>query len=287
MSEFEKAKQKYRETPIPEELDSLVRRSIQIATQKPKRKNRMKQWGIGIAAASVLFIGSVNLSPALAQSLASVPALQSLIEVISVQDLELEKDDSSIRLNTPSVSGLENKDLEEALNTKYLEENLALYEQFLQETGTDSQGNVNIATDFKVLTNTENILSITRYQSVAYGSSQVIMRTDNIDKQNEILITLPSLFKDDSYMKTISDYIKGEMQRQMEMDDEIVYWIASEEEAGFEQIRPDQNFSITEDHKLTISFDKYEVAPGSSGIVTFEIPTEIIEKHLVSDYYIR
>jgi len=287
MKSLDKAKQTYLETPIPPELNDMVHKSIQTAKQKPRRKNRIKHWGIGIAAASALFIGSVNISPALAQSLAAVPALHTLIEVITVQDLKLEKENSSIQITTPNVSGLENKELEEMLNTKYIAENQTLYDKFIQETGTDSQGNVNISTDFQVLTNTEDILSITRYQSIAYGSSQLIMRTDNIDKKHEILITLPSLFKDDSYIETISAYIIGEMQKQMEMDNQIVYWIASEEEVGFEQIRLDQNFFITENHKLTISFDKYEVAPGSAGIVSFEIPTEIIEDQLVSDYYIK
>ena len=288
MSNLEKAKQKYNEIDIPQDLDATVRNSIQSGRGKHKlSKHHIKQWGIAVAAAVALFVGSVNISPTFAKTLAAVPALQSIIEVITVQDLDLEKDSSSIHLNTPSISGLENKELEEALNTKYLAENKALYEKFIEETGTDSLGNVNIATDYEIVTNTDDILSITRYESVAYGSSFLSMRTDNIDKKNEVLITLPSLFKDDSYIETISTYLIEEMRKQMEKDNSIVYWIASEEEPGFEQIRQDQNFSITEDHKLTISFDKYEIAPGASGAITFEIPTEIIEEELVSNYYIK
>ena len=94
-------------------------------------------------------------------------------------------------------------------------------------------------------------------------------------------------FKDNGYIDAISNYIKDEMAKEMEADETIMYWVASEEEIGFESIRPDQTFSITADHKLTISFDKYEVAPGSMGVITFEIPTDIIKEELISDYYIK
>jgi hypothetical protein len=40
----------------------------------------------------------------------------------------------------------------------------------------------------------------------------------------------------------------------------------------FEKIKADQNFYLSSNHKLVISFDKYEVAPGYMGIVEFEIP---------------
>lgn len=77
------------------------------------------------------------------------------------------------------------------------------------------------------------------------------------------------------------------MSKEMKADETIVYWIATEEEVDFESIRQDQTFSITADHKLTIFFDKYAVAPGSMGVITFEIPIDIIKEELISDYYIK
>jgi len=53
------------------------------------------------------------------------------------------------------------------------------------------------------------------------------------------------------------------------------------------KISPNQNFYITEEGKLVISFDKYEVGPGYMGIQEFEIPTEVIADILVSNEYIR
>ena len=71
----------------------------------------------------------------------------------------------------------------------------------------------------------------------------------------------------------------------MAVDEDIVYFFS--EDGGFEKIIPDQNFYITSDHKLVISFDKYEAAPGYMGILTFEIPTDVVKDLLVSDTYIK
>ncbi|MFJ8063482.1 DUF3298 domain-containing protein [Psychrobacillus sp. NPDC096426] len=288
MKKLQDAKKKYEEIEIPSELKSVVANSIQQA--KRKQRKPFKQLGIGFVAAAALFVASVNMSPALAQSLSTVPMLSSIVQVVTFQDFKVAEDTYSADLKTPKVTGLENKELENMLNEKYIKENEALYEGFQQEMEVLKEaggGHLGVASTYEIVTDTDDILSISRYEVNAAGSSFTTMRTDTIDKKNEILITLPSLFKDDAYIEAISTYIKEEMVRQMAADENVRYWIASEEEIGFEAIRPDQTFSITANHKLTISFDKYEVAPGSSGVITFEIPTDVIKEYLISNYYIK
>lgn len=267
-----------------------MNKSIRTAKKKQKKNNPFKNWAIGLAAAAAIFLASINVSPTLAQSLSTIPVLGSIVQVGTIKEIKVAEDTYTADIKTPSVTGFENTDLENLLNEKYITENEALYEGFqkemeaLQAVGED---NLIVASNYEVLTDTDDILSISRYEVNAEGSTFTTKRTDTIDKKNEILITLPSLFKDDAYIEIISTYIKEDMIKQMESDEKIVYWIQSEEEIGFDAIRPDQTFSITANHKLIISFDKYEVAPGSSGVITFEIPTEVIASHLVSDYYIK
>ena len=55
----------------------------------------------------------------------------------------------------------------------------------------------------------------------------------------------------------------------------------------FERIARDQSFYISAEGKLIISFDKYEVAPGYMGVVTFTIPTEVLTEHLVGQEYLK
>lgn len=292
MSKLNESKKQYDDIEIPTELKQVVSKSIQNAKRKQSRKMpSFKKFGIGFVAAAAIFIASVNMNPALAQSLSTVPILGSIVQVISIQEITIDEDTYNADLKVPNVTGLTNKELENSLNEKYIAENKELYESFQKEMEALKEvggGHLGVVSTYEVVTDTDEILSISRYEANIVGSSSTTMRTDTIDKKNEVLITLPSLFKDDQgYIETISTYIKGEMTKQMAEDEMNMYWIASEEEIGFESIRPDQTFSITADHKLTISFDKYEVAPGYMGVITFEIPTDVIKDELISDYYIK
>ena len=292
MSKLNESKKQYDDIEIPTELQQVVSKSIQNAKKEQSRKMpSFKRFGIGFVAAAAIFIASVNMNPALAQTLSTVPILGSIVQVISIQEITIDEDTYNADLKVPNVTGLTNKKLENSLNEKYIAENKALYESFQKEMEALKEvggGHLGVVSTYELVTDTDEILSISRYEANIVGSSSTTMRTDTIDKKNEVLITLPSLFKDDQgYIETISTYIKGEMTKQMAEDEMNMYWIASEEEIGFESIRPDQTFSITADHKLTISFDKYEVAPGYMGVITFEIPTDVIKDELISDYYIK
>jgi len=59
-------------------------------------------------------------------------------------------------------------------------------------------------------TDTDRILSIGRYVLTVAGSSSTVFKYDTVDKKEGILITLPSLFKDNSYIEIISENIKDQ-----------------------------------------------------------------------------
>ena len=294
MKKLKSLKQDYENIEIPTELEKVVQSAIRQAKQKrqPEKRRRAPQWAIGAAAAAVLFVGSINVSPAFAQTIANVPFLGSIVEVITVQQIKVDQGTYQADLNTPALEGLNNPELQTALNEKYIAENKALYEQFEKDVADMEQwaggGHLGVNSGYGVLTETDQLLSIARYEVNIVGSSSTVMKYDTVDKENGLLITLPSLFKDESYVPIISAYILNEMKEQMAKDDEKAYFLPDDEfTEGFEQIRPDQSFYITAQNKLVISFDKYEVAPGSMGVVTFEIPTDVIKDVLVSDLYIK
>ncbi len=288
MKKLQNAKKKYEEIEIPVELNNIVKNSIKEAKRNQKRRKPVKQWGIGLAAAAALFVTSVNVSPALAQSLSSVPMLGSIVQVVTVQEIKIAEDNFNADISTPNVTGLENKELEQMLNDKYIAENEALYDNFqkkMEEMKAAGGGNYAVNADYEVLTDTDSLLVIANRNLEVMASGSESATYDNIDKEHELYITLPSLFKDDSYVQVISAYIKEEMKKRM-ADEEVVYFM-EEDQDGFTSISSDQQFYITADNKLTISFDEYEVAPGYMGMVTFEIPTEVIRELLISDYYIK
>lgn len=290
MKHINKLKKEYKDVEIPSELDEVVRASIQRAKKANKKRSPIKHWFLGVAAAAALFIGSINVNPTFANSLVSIPVLGSIIEVFTIQMTTMEKETYQANLKTPAIVGLENEGLQNALNEKYIEENKELYKQFkeeiarMEEAGT---GHLGVDAGYQVKAETEQLVSIERYEVSIAGSSYTTMQYDTIDKQNNILLTLPSLFKDDSYVGIINTYIKQEMKQQMEDDENIAYIAVEGAELEFRSIQDDQDFYITTDHKLVISFDQYEVAPGYMGVVAFEIPSDILRDVLVSDTYIR
>lgn len=290
MDKLKKLEEKYRNVSIPENLDAVVEASL-----KKGRKKRAPKWVLGATAAAALFTASLNMSPAMAKTLGEVPVLGSVIEVLTFVQYETDKDNYSAAIDVPQITG--ESDEIRALNEKYAAEGKALYEQFQQDMKGMEQadgGHLGVDSGYIVATDTEQLLSIGRYVVETVGSSSTVMQYDTIDKQKEIILTLPSLFKDERYISVISDYVIGKMQEEMlATNQEKIYWVKGggmpDEEVidAFTSIRPDQNFYITEDHKLVIVFDKYEVAPGYMGVVEFEIPTELIKDLRMSDEYLK
>ena len=66
-------------------------------------------------------------------------------------------------------------------------------------------------------------------------------------------------------------------ERIKEDPENCTFWGINETETmddGFIGVTKDTLFYINEDSNIVISYDKYEVAPGSMGIQEFVIPTE-------------
>ena len=275
---------------IPDELDQVVAKAIKKGSASKERMITMKRWFRNTAATAAIvtisFTSAANLSPAFAQSLSDVPVLGSLVRVVSFRQFDYHEDTYDATLEAPIVEGLKNEDLQNSLNAKYLEENKKLYEKFQADVADmksfEEGGHLGLDSGFEIKTNNDQILSIGHYVVNTVGSSSTTMTYDTLDKQNEILITLPSLFIDDSYITLISENIKAQMKERMAHDDNQVYWIDE-----FNQIDANQAFYITDQGKLMISFDKYTIGPGSMGIQEFEIPTDILQDILVSNTYIK
>lgn len=290
MNKLHKLKKEYDDTEIPPELEHIVITSIRQAKASQKKHLFLKKWAVGAVAAATLFVGSINMSPSFAEAMAHVPVLGSIVEVFTVQQLTVDDETYQANLQTPAVSGLDDERLQSLLNEKYIQENEALFQQFQQDVEMMKQagdGHLGMDSGYEILTDTAQLLSIARYEVNTVASSSTTMKYDTIDKQNSFLITLPSLFKDDRYVDVISTYIANEMTEQMTSAGTNLYFLSEDGKVDFEKINSNQDFYITRHHKLVISFDKYEVGPGFMGIVTFEIPTEILSDLLVSNTYIR
>lgn len=257
-----------------------------------KRKNIINKSVIAAAVAGVVFVGSINLSSEISYALSEVPVLGSIVRVLTFKTFELKDNNFDAELKTPAIEGLDSK-LEAMLNEKYLDENQKLYDDFMKEIdelkkADMDEAHMGIASGYEVKTDTDKLLVIGRYVVNTAGSSSTTIKYDTIDKQNKLLITLPSLFKDEAYIDIISENIKAQMKEQMK-DESNVYWLEDEMmgDENFSKIDKNQSFYITKDNQLVIAFDKYEVAPGYMGNPEFIIPSELLKDALVSEEYIK
>lgn len=285
---LKKLHDEYKNVPIPKELETMVERNL----QRPRRKKRkLPLFLSSVAAAAVLFTVGLNTNPTMAKNLADVPVIGPVVQVLTFTKYEMVENKYEVEIQVPQISG-SSTDIE-ALNAKYAEEGKALYEQFKMEIEEMEAGNMSVNSGYLIETDTDEILSFGRYVEVIVASSSTEMQYTTIDKKAETVITLPSLFKDDRYIEVISQYVVETLRNRMiEANGEEMYWVGGtkwhdESFAVFTNIKPDQNFYITEAGKLVMSFDVYEIAPGFMGLVTVEIPTEILQDVLVSNKYIK
>ena len=297
MKKIAELKKEYDEMTIPEELDFVVRKALKDSKRRLEgadKMNKTLKWITGVAAALAIFIGGINLSPAFAEAVSQLPVVGNLVKVFTFREFKVEGDSYQANLKVPAVEGMENKELQLSINEKYLAENKKLYEEFMKEIKdleAKGGGHLGVDSGYEIKTDTEEILSIGRYVVETAASGYETWKFDTIDKKNQILLTLPSLFKDESYVDIISENIKNQMVEQYKADSDNFYWVAGIEQDGgielFNKISEEQNFYINQEGKLVISFDKYEVAPGYMGVVEFAIPTDVLSDILVSNGYIK
>lgn len=280
----------YKATEIPGDLEQMVNKTI--TRFKHRRRNKIFiRFAAGAAAVVVLFAGAVNLSPPTAGAMSEIPVLSGLVRLVTIKNLTFKNETHEAGIKVPQIEGLENSALKKSLNEKYLDENIALYNKFIEEMGDGESSPQKIALfkNYTVKTDTGGLFVVEQIKTEIAASGTESVTYDNIDLKNQIIITLPSLFKNDSYVEVISENIKTQMREKTNQDEGIMYFIEGEGvvAGGFNRIAAEQSFYINADAQLVIVFNEYEVAPGCMGIVEFVIPTEVFQDILVSNSYIK
>lgn len=278
---IEKLKSNYIDIEIPSRLDEVVNDALNIKKQSNSKESKYK-W-ITIAASAVLVLLVINFNPEIANALEQIPIIGEVIKVINFKNYKFEKDGFDISIEVPKIQGLKNKDLEYKMNKEFEEEGKKLYDEYISEMKEleklGVEGRDLIKSWYEVKTDNDDILSIIVYNHYAQGSSNTTIKSYNIDKKNNSALTLEGMFKDDSYISVISENIKTQMRERMKADSGQVYWIDQKEGfLEFEKIDKNQSFYINSKGEIVICFNKYDVAPGSQGLVEFAIPKDITDK---------
>ena len=279
---MEKAKKKYDETEIPDELAERIQ--MEIKRQDSKRRKAVF-WNLGFrrglaaaAAAVVLFTIGLNTSTVFAETVGNLPVIGAVARVLTFRSYETEDEDLKISVEIPSIEMISEdfSDLEKSVN----EEILRLCEQYAQEARTraeeyrkaflDTGGteeewaahNIEIQVWYEVKSQTENYLSLAIIGTENWNNANNQIRYYNFDLKKGTLSTLADVLGE-NYKQIADDAIRSQMEERKA--DGAVYF------DDFEGINEDTPFYINESGNPVIVFEAYEIAPGSEGQQEFEI----------------
>ena len=280
LKEFKNMKEEYDNIYASEELKKRIRTTL----KKRKRALWMQRMAASLALFLLAGVISLNMSSGFAYAVAEVTGLQGLVRIVTFSKYEFKEDGYEAKVEVPKIEGLLDPEMEEELNRIFRENGEAVIQAFeadvreLKKEFGDETVHMGLEYNYQIKTDNEDVLALDIYLFQAAGSSSTVHSFYNIDKKTGKLISLESLFSEGSdYVKTISAYIRQEMDRQ-NREEEGMFWLEEEtEEWNFKEISPDQNFYINDQGQLVICFDKYEVAAGAAGSPEFIIPDSIIQ----------
>lgn len=290
-------RQDYEATPIPKEVKQRVIAGI---TQAKKEQKQFYQkpvfwarFGGCIAAAAMLFVLLANFNTPLAHAMSEIPILGSIVEIVSFDTFESKEKDMKATINIPEVTikdatGKKNETASDQLNATikdYTDQIIAQYQKDVD--ATKGEGQEEVTSDYKVICDTPRLFSLKINTTISLNTSDITIKIYHVDKATGKIITLADIFqKDTAYLSILTDEIKCQMRKQMTEDDTLAYFIDDEElpEFNWQGLTKDANFYI-KNSKLTVVFDKYEVAPGYMGVCEFVIPDNIIQDIAKAEYF--
>ena len=248
-------------------------------------KRRPHFFTIGLRLTAVLLILAFCILPNINQDIAyamqDIPVIEKIVRVITVYKYEKQDENHAENIQIPQIEADgDYQDSVDALNADIKKLTDMAIEEFRQNAQDLPDSHFDLYIDYDIITNTSEwfTLKITIAESAGTGGNAY--RYYHIDKKRGEIVSLSDLFVPGfDYVTVFSENIKKQMAEQMEKNENIIYWMYSDDKTfwGFYEIAPDQNFYFNENNDLVIVFNKYEVAPGSMGYPEFIIPLELYE----------
>ncbi len=303
--ELTEMKNDYENIPIPKELKERVINSIDAAKQdlneeasEKRRSFRFRKLAVrtaGAAAAALIAISIMaNSGEDIAYAMEEIPFLNAIARVVTFREYTHKENqmEASIKVPNIRVEDRHGNPIEEASDNlnrqieEYTNQIIQAYEQDVLTGSENSRESLNL--DYSIVTNNDRLFSLRFDTSVVMAGSAHWIKIYNLDKTTGELLTLKDLFTEgNDYITVLSDSIKRQMAAQMAEDEDVSYFYGSNSgNLSFEEIAPEENFYISESGKLTLVFDKYQVAPGYMGSVEFTIPTKDIAG-IVKDGFVK
>ena len=283
MDRMTEAKRKYQSIPIPQELSERVKLEVERAEKKRRFSLMIRRIVSAAAAVAVLFVTGLNTSEVVAGEMNDIPVIGTLARIFTIRSYETETEELKISVDIPSVAmiaedlqGLE-KEINEDIYTfceqyaKEAEGRAKEYRQaFLDTCGTQeewAEHEISIKVWYEVKAQTARYLSLTVKGAESWTSAYSEERYYNLDMETGKWVTLRDILGDD-YAQIVRCSILDQIE-QKRIEDEVEYWPDK-----WKGIDDETKFYINQEHNPVVVLEKYEIAPGSEGQLTFEIRRE-------------
>ena len=278
-----KIKNMYNSITVPKELNFVVNHTINQSQTRKRQKQTvwLKGATATLAMTFSLFVVFLNTNASFAKAMEEVPVLANIAEVFTIREYAEENDTDLIKAKIPAIKNTGNEELEDRINyeisakiNEVLEEAKNRAEEYkeavLATGGTmDDYIPTEINIDYKITYQSDDIISFVITKSESAASAYQEQYFYNIDIQNGKELNLRDVLGE-NYKQIVDEKVKKQIQERMKADENKVYFTT--EEGGFSGIENEyQDFYINENKKVTVVFQKYEIAPGYMGIQEFEI----------------
>lgn len=307
VNDMNQLKQNYMDETMTKEQVMQMKKAIENAKKETRKFSGgsagIVKFAVPFAAAIALFIAIPNVSMQAAEALSSLPVIGTLVEAVTFRDYHVETERQHADVEVPEVVVKETssdasadtagKDAETAEAESAVAQQLsettgeinaeieAITEPFISEfkENMEAEGYQDLIIKHETINTTEQYftLKLTCYQGAGSGTEWNYYYT--IDLTTGERLMLKELFADGAdYITLISENIKKQMAEQMAADENVIYWLDDPDipEWNFQSITDETEFYLNEEGNLVISFNEGDVAPMYMGVVTFEIPEDVI-----------
>ncbi len=292
MSKLEAMKERYDQIIIPEELNIRIEQEIQKSRQRQGEKKRcgsrhrlrgvIRSMEAMAVAVCILFTAALNTSPVFAKEAGELPVIGGLARILTFRAYETEKDDIAVAVEIPTIemiaedTGITVDEINQEILARcnqYADEAILRAEEyrtaFLETGGTLeewAEHHIQITVGYEIKQQSDRYLSFvvrgTENWTNAYSESKYY----NLDLNTGKVVTLKDMLGSD-YVELANRSIKEQIAERQRAGETFF----TEEEGGFAGISEDVKFYINGKDCPVIVFEKYEIAPGSSGEMEFEI----------------
>lgn len=298
---FKKAKNFYKSTKIPKELNQKISDTIREYESNKENNNKnilekidkkllTKQSKIILSTAMsfcFLFVILLNTNVTFAKTAKNIPIIGKVAKILTWTDYHDETENSQRDIKIPEVTQLNNPIMQNKINNKIAQKIVELLNEteesankIAEEVGKSNlngsiYGKYQVRIDYEVKYNKDNILSFILLKEEGLNTSSRDIYTYNYNLETEKEIKLEDLLGKD-YKKIVDKQIYKQIEEQEKNNKNIIYFHPNddyirEEDNFFHGISENQSFYINKEKNPVIIFDKYSIAAGYMGTPEFEI----------------